>query len=178
MEKFLVTRKNCAQVSDNYIRFSSIYTIDHIFSVIPIKHLVNQDGEPTKPQILATGTKHSVSDLNVLFFPCVLEKATAHVDTKALIMHHYKEVIVASSVESHNTRKGYLIYVPITRKYFLHMTLYSTTQSSSTLACTWHTCSEVLAMQPSVSYIPYATSSHEQNVNIINFAQFKEGNLV
>ena len=33
-------------------------------------------------------------------------------------------------------------------------------------------------MQPSVSYIPCATSSHEQNGNIISFAQFEEVNLV
>ena len=33
-------------------------------------------------------------------------------------------------------------------------------------------------MRPSVSYITYATSSHEQTGNIIHFAQFEEGGLV
>ena len=33
-------------------------------------------------------------------------------------------------------------------------------------------------MQSAVSYIPYATSSHEQTVNNITFAQFEEDNLV
>ena len=33
-------------------------------------------------------------------------------------------------------------------------------------------------MQPEVSYIPYATSSHEKNGDIIIFAQFEEGNLL
>ena len=37
--------------------------------------------------------------------------------------------------------------------------------------------SEALAMRPAVSYIPYATSYHEQTGNIITFAQFEEGNL-
>ena len=55
---------------------------DHIFTVTPIKHLVNQDGEPITPHKLATGTKPSVSNLSFLF-PCVVQKATAHVDTNA-----------------------------------------------------------------------------------------------
>ena len=38
--------------------------------------------------------------------------------------------------------------------------------------------SEVLATQPAVSYIPYATPSHEQTSNITTFAKFEEGNLV
>ena len=61
-----------------------MYTTDHIFPVIPIKHLVNQYGEPTMPHKLKTGTKYSLSKLRVLFFPCVVQKAASHVDTKAL----------------------------------------------------------------------------------------------
>ena len=34
-----------------------MYTTDHILPVIPIKHLANQDGEPTMPHKLATDTK-------------------------------------------------------------------------------------------------------------------------
>ena len=38
--------------------------------------------------------------------------------------------------------------------------------------------SEALDMQSSVSYITYATSSHEKTSDIINFSQFEEGNSV
>ena len=38
--------------------------------------------------------------------------------------------------------------------------------------------SEALAMRPAVSYIPYATSYHEQTVGIITFTHFEEGGLV
>ena len=38
--------------------------------------------------------------------------------------------------------------------------------------------SETLAMWLEVLHILYATSSHEQIVNIINYAQFEEGDLV
>ena len=49
-----------AGLSDEYIHFSLIYTTNRIFPVLPIKKLVKQDGEPTTPQKLATGTKPSV----------------------------------------------------------------------------------------------------------------------
>ena len=38
--------------------------------------------------------------------------------------------------------------------------------------------SEELDLRPAVSYIQYATSSHEKTDNIIKFAQSEEGNLV
>ena len=37
---------------------------------------------------------------------------------------------------------------------------------------------EVMATQPSLSYIIYAKSSMEQTGNIITFTQFEEGNLL
>ena len=38
-----------------FIHFSLMYTTDHIFTGTPIKHLVNQGGEPTTPHKLVTG---------------------------------------------------------------------------------------------------------------------------
>ena len=54
---------------------------------LPIKDLINKDDNLTTPFQLATGKKPSVSHLRVLFFPCVVQKSTAHVDKKALKMH-------------------------------------------------------------------------------------------
>ena len=36
-----------ARVLDKYIHFALMYTTHNIFSVLPIKHLIDQDGEPT-----------------------------------------------------------------------------------------------------------------------------------
>ena len=77
-----------AQVFDLYINFELMYTTDNIFPVLPIKHLLNQDGEPDTPHKLETGTKLSVSNPRVLLCPCDVLKATANVDTKELNMHH------------------------------------------------------------------------------------------
>ena len=65
-----------ARVLEVYVHFALIYTTDHIFPVLTIKDLINEDGDPTTPHKLATGTKPSVSHLRVLFCPCVVRKAT------------------------------------------------------------------------------------------------------
>ena len=84
-----------------------MYTIDHIFPEIPSKDLINKHGEPTTPFKFATGKEPSVSHLRVLFFPCVVQKATAHVGTKALNMRHQSQTVffVVSSLEFHRIKK-------------------------------------------------------------------------
>ena len=57
-----------ARVSEAYINFALIYTTDHIFPVLQIKGMINEDGYPTTPYKLATGTKPSVSHLRMLCF--------------------------------------------------------------------------------------------------------------
>ena len=70
-----------------------MYTTDHIFPVLPIKHLVNQYFEPTTAHKLATGTKPSVSNLRVLLCLYVLQKSTAHIYKKALNMCHQSQKV-------------------------------------------------------------------------------------
>ena len=65
-----------------------MYAADHIFPVLPIKDLINEDSEPNTSFKLATGTKTSISHLRVLFSPFVVHKSTANVGTKALDMRH------------------------------------------------------------------------------------------
>ena len=106
-----------ARVPEVYVHFTLMYTTDHIFLVLPIKNLINKDGNPTTPQKLATCTKTSVSHLLVLFCPCFIRKATTHVETKTLNMRHqeqkgFRGIFVG--IPEH--QKGYLVYVPSTRK--------------------------------------------------------------
>ena len=106
-----------ARVPELYVHLALMYTTDHIFTVLPIKYLINKDGDPTTPHKLATGTKHSVSRLRVLFCPCVVRKSTAHVETKTFNMRHqaqkgFRGIFVG--IPQH--QKGYLLYVPSTRK--------------------------------------------------------------
>ena len=70
-----------ARVPEVYVHFALTYMTDHIFLVLPIKDFINRDGNPTTPHKLPTGMKPSVSHLRVLFCPCVVRKATAHVET-------------------------------------------------------------------------------------------------
>ena len=116
-----------ARFSEKYIHFSLMNTTDHIFLVLLIKHLVNHYGGPNAPRKLANGTKPSISNLHVLFFPCVVLKATAHVDTKSLNMCHHSQnyfrgIFVRIPQHKNGTSATYLVHV----KYFLRVTLYLT----------------------------------------------------
>ena len=76
------------RVSEAYIHFALMYTTGHIFPVLPIKGLINEDFDLTTLYKLATGTKPSVSYLRVLLFPCVVWKDTENVGVKALNICH------------------------------------------------------------------------------------------
>ena len=77
-----------AKVPEVYVHFALMYTTDHTFPVLPIKDLINEDGDPTTPHKLATGKKPSVTHLRALFCPIVVRKNTAHVETKTVSMRH------------------------------------------------------------------------------------------
>ena len=142
-----------ARVSEACIHFASMYTADHIFPVLPIKDLINDYGDPTTPYKLATGMKPTVSHLGVLFCPCVVRKATAHVGTKALNMRHQAQKRFRSifiGITEH--QKGYLVYVPSTRKVILSYDIVFDESFSSVLSYTSRPYAESMAMCPTVTY--------------------------
>ena len=150
-----------------------MYTIDHTFPVLPIKDIIKEDGNPTTPHKMATGTKPSVSHLRVLSFPCVVRKATAHVETKMLNMRHQaQEGFCGIFVGIPEHQKGYLVYVPSTRKVISSYNVVFDESFSSALSYMSRPYSEAMAMCTAVTYTPYATSSREQTGDVITFAQF------
>ena len=153
-----------ARVPEVYVHFALMYTTDHIFSVLPIKHLINKDGDPTTPHKLATGTKPSVSHLRVLFCPCVVRKATAHVETKTLNMHHqaqngFSGIFVG--IAEH--QKGYHVYVTSTKKIISSYDVVFDETNSIALSYTSLPYPESMAVRPEVTYTLYATSSKRTN---------------
>ena len=140
-----------------------MYTTDHIFPVLPINDLINKDGDPKTPHKLATGKKPSVSHLRVLFCPCVVRKATVHVETKMLNMRHqaqkgFRGIFVG--IPEH--QKGYLVYVPSTRKAISSYDIVFEESFSSVLSYTSQPYSEAMVMHLEVTYIPYVMSSKEK----------------
>ena len=106
-----------AIVPEVYVHFSLMYTTYHIFPGLTIKYHINEDGNPTTPHKLETGTKPSVAHLRVLFCPCVVQKAKAHVETKTLsIFHQAQKGFRGIFVGIPEHQKVYILYVPSTRK--------------------------------------------------------------
>ena len=153
-----------------------MYTTDHIFPVLPIKYMINEDGDLTTPFKIASGTKPSVSHVCMLFCLCVVLKATAHVGTKTLNMRHQAQkgfCCIYVGIPQH--QKIYLVYVPNKGKIISSYDVAFDESFSSVLAYRSRPYSEAMAIRPSVTYTPCATSSREQTGNIITFTQFKEG---
>ena len=139
-----------ARVPEVYVHFALMYTTDHIFTVLPIKYIINEDGDPTTPHKLATVTKPSVSHLHVLFCLCIVRKATAHVETNTLNMRHqaqkgFRGIFVG--IPEH--QEGYLVYdVPSTRKVISSYDVLFDESFSSALSYTSRPYSEAMAMRP------------------------------
>ena len=167
-----------ARVLEAHIHFLFMYTTDHIFLVLPIKYMINEYSDLTTPCKLATGTKPSLSHLRVLFCPCVLQNATASVDKKALKMRHQVQKGfrgIFAGIPHH--QKGYLVYVPSTRKIIYSYNIVFD-KNFSALAYKSRPYSKVMAVRSSVTYTPSATSSREQTGDIITFVHFEEGDLL
>ena len=74
-------------------------------------------------------------------------------------------------------QKGYLVYVPSTRKIISSYDVVFDESFSSALSYTSQPYSEAMAMRTAVTYTPCAKSSREKTGYIITFAQFEEGNI-
>ena len=70
------------------------------------------------------------------------------------------------------------MYIPSTRKVISSYDVVFDEIFSSALSYSSRTYAEAMAMRPTVTYTPYATSSKEQTGNVITFAQFEEGDLL
>ena len=152
-----------AIVLEAYNNFALMYTVDYIFLVLPIKYLINEDGNSTTPFKLATGTKPSVSHLRVLFCPCVVRIYTANVGTKALNMSHQAQkgfCGIFVGIPQH--QKGYLVYTPRTRKIISSYDVVFYESFSSELSYMSQPYTEAMAVHLDVSYTPYAISSRKK----------------
>ena len=72
-------------------------------------------------------------------------------------------------------QKGYLVYIPSTRKVISSYDIVFDESFSSALSYTSRPYAEAMAMRPAVTYTLYATSSKEQTSDVITFTQFEEG---
>ena len=69
------------------------------------------------PFKLETGTKNSVSYFHILFCPCIVRKANAHAEEKALNMRHQaQKCFHGIFVRIRQHQKMYLVYILGTRK--------------------------------------------------------------
>ena len=115
----------------------------------------------------------------MLFFPCVVQKFTAHVGTKALNMRHQAQKEFRSIfVGIPHHQKVYLVYVPSKRRIISLYDVVFDESLSSASSYTRRPYLEAMAMRLVVTYTPYVMSLREQTGNIITFTQSYEGNIL
>ena len=100
----------------------------------------------------------------------------AHVETKTLNMRHqvqkgYRGIFVG--IPEH--QKGYLVYVPSTRKIISSYDVVFDESLSNVLKYESQPYSEAMVMRPAVTYTPYATSSKEQTGDVIRSHSLRRG---
>ena len=105
------------------------------------------------------------------FCPCVVKKATAHIDKKALNMRHqvqnsFRGIFVG--IPQH--QKGYLVYVPSTRNIISSYDVVFDEMFSSLLSYTSRYYEEAMAMRPPVKYTRCTISLKEKYGDIITLA--------
>ena len=84
-----------------------------------------------------------------VIFPCVVQKASAQVGTKVLNTRHQAQKCFRSIfVGIPNHQKGYLVYVPSSRKIISSYDVVFDESFSSTLAYTSRPYSEAMDMRP------------------------------
>ena len=111
-----------------------------------------------------------------VIFTCVVHKATANVGTRVLNMcHQAQKGFRGIFVGIQNNNKGYLVYVPDTRKLISSYGVVFDESFSSALAYTSQSYAKDIDMHLSVSYTHYGTSSREQTGDIVTFAFSKRG---
>ena len=74
-------------VPEVYVHLTLMYTTDHIFLILPIKDIINEDGDPTMPHKLATGTKPCEDPREVAKQPQRTEPGKSSRDWKRAVSH-------------------------------------------------------------------------------------------
>ena len=92
--------------------------------------------------------------------------------------HQAQNVLCGIFVGIPHHKKGYLVYVPSTRKILSSYDVVFDEIFSSALLYTSQPYSEAMSMHPAVTYTPCATSLRGETGNLITFAQFEEGEIL
>ena len=163
-----------AQFLEAYTHFTLMYMAYHIFPVLPIKDLINEDGGLTMPFKLATDMKPSISKriVHVLYIKLLHMLGKR----RQTCVTNPKIVFGVSFLGFRSIRKG-IFFMNHTNIISYLCMIFFNESFSIFLAYKSQPYAEAMDVQPAVSNIPYATCSKEKTGNIITFTYFEEGGL-
>jgi len=159
-----------AWLPDAYM-FHAITYATMVFIVLPIKDLIDQEGNVTTPSCLFLGTKPLVSAFHVFSCPCIAKKWTARINGK-LIMDSTQWTFIGFP----DSQKGWFLYIPSTRQIIVSGDVLFDETFYSTITKMYKPFHDTMALHPIASLIPETTSVLKTTGSIDSvFPLFAEG---
>ena len=165
-----------ARLPDSYYFHALLYACE-AFSVLPVKGLLNKDGNPATPHELFTGEKPCISDFRVFGCPVVVKKYVARIDGNAT-SNQTQRGIRGIFIGFPRNQKGFLVFVPSTRQIVVSGDVVFDETFYCAIATTWRPFHDSLALRPISSNAPTGDMTVEVTGTIDDvFPSLQEGNL-
>jgi hypothetical protein len=156
--------------------FQALCYAAHIFNILPVHGLKNQEEYPSTPHELFFGTKPCILSYRVFGCPSVLCRWTAEERSNGKQTERGMRGIFIGFDTNH---KGFLFYMPGSRNIMVSADATFDETFHSAIATTWQQHRDTLALQPLHSYIPNITATLEHTGTIVdnNPTDVEEGEI-
>ncbi len=163
-----------AQLPDTFTYHALTYAC-HIFNVLPVRGLMNEEEIPSTPYQLFFGKCPFISRFRVFGCSTIVRHWVLHNKTNGKQTERGARGIFLGL---HMNQKGYLVYSPGSRQVIILDDVTFDESFSSAIATTWQQHKDSLELQPINSYIPDVTTTieHTGTIEDIQPTSVKEGN--
>lgn len=162
-----------AHLPDTFMYHALTYAC-HIFNVLPVRGLLNEEDTPATPHQLFFGKCPMVSKYRVFGCPTIDHRWVTHNKSNGKQTEHGTRGIF---IGFHANQRSYAIYSPGSRQIIISDYVIFDENFTSAIATTWQQHKDSLALKPVNSYVPDITTTLEHMGTIADLQQtpIKEG---
>jgi transposase InsO family protein len=162
-----------ARLPDTFMYHALTYAC-RIFNILPVKGLLDNDGNVCTPYELFMGEKPRINHFCVFGCPIVAKKwNTKQSSTGKQTERGIRGIFLGLDTN----QKGYVFYAPGTRQIYISGDIIFDETFGTTIATTWQMHKNSLSLRPLHSYIPMVTDTIEHTSTITDLPIIaEEGN--
>jgi hypothetical protein len=164
-----------ARLPDIFMYHALVYAC-HIFNVLPVRGLLNEEEIPATPHQLFYNTQPMISQYRVFGCPTIARRwVTLNKSNGKQTEHGTHGIFIGFS--SH--QKGYVIFSPGSRQIVISDDVIFDEGFCSAIATTWQQHKDSLALQPISNHIPNVTMTieHIGTIEDLHATPVEEGNV-